>query len=225
MNRLVLAGAGGFGREVYSWAHSTTSPAGPWEEIVFIDDKPDALEAIGFPARCIGTIAEYRPSDGDRVAITVGAPSAKVHLEAVLAPRGIPFQTLIHPSAIVGHTSEVGEGSIVCPGCVITANVRIGPHVTLNVYATVGHDAVVADYCTIGGHADVTGGAILDRGVFLGSHAVVAPGVHVRPFAVIGAGTVAFRDVDERATVLGVPGLNLGIFPGTARGGGHDAGQ
>ena len=212
MNRLVLAGAGGFGREVFSWVHATAGPNGPWREVVFIDDNPDALAATRFPAVCIGSIAEYRPADGDRVAMTVGQPHPKMGIRDSLASRGVRFETLVHPSAIIGATSEVGEGCIVCPGCVVTANARIGRYVTLNVYATVGHDAVVADYSTVGGHADVTGGATLDEGVFMGSHAVIAPRVRVGAFAVIGAGTVALRDVGEGATVLGVPGSNLGVF-------------
>jgi sugar O-acyltransferase (sialic acid O-acetyltransferase NeuD family) len=212
MNRLVLAGAGGFGREVFSWAHATAGPGGQWREVVFIDDNPEALAATRFPAVRIASIGEYRPANGDRVAISVGQPDTKMRFRELLAARGVSFQTLLHPSAVIGATSEVGEGCMVCPGCIVTANARIGRFVTLNVYATVGHDAVVADYSTIGGHADVTGGATLEVGVFMGSHAVVAPRVRVGAFAVIGAGSVALRNVAERTTVLGVPGNHLGVF-------------
>lgn len=211
MKRLVLAGAGGFGREVFSWA-ATNGPRGLWREVVFIDDNAQALAETAFPARIDGPIADYRPAEDDVAAITVGDPATKKRLHQVLASRGTRFATLIHPSAVVGATSEIGEGCIVCPGCVVTANAQVGRHVTLNVYATVGHDAVVADYSTIGGHADVTGGACLGEGVFLGSHAVVAPRVRVGAFAVIGAGSVALRNVGDRTTVLGVPGNNLGVF-------------
>ena len=213
MSRLVLAGAGGFGREVYSWAHATAGPDGPWHDVVFIDDDREALAATRFPAVRIASVAEYRPADGDRVAISVGQPHAKIRLRESLAATGVSFQTLIHPSAVIGATSEVAEGCIVCPGCIVTANARLGRFVTLNVYATVGHDVVVSDYSTVGGHADVTGGACLGEGVFVGSHAVVAPRVHVGAFAVIGAGSVALRNVGDRTTVLGVPGSNLGVFP------------
>ena len=44
MSRLVLAGAGGFGREVFSWAHATAGPDGPWRGVVFIDDNPTYVE-------------------------------------------------------------------------------------------------------------------------------------------------------------------------------------
>lgn len=217
MNRLVLAGAGGFGREVFSWAQTTKGPSGPWCDVVFIDDDPEALAATRFPAVRVGSIADYRPVEGDCVTITVGSPATKARMRETLGAQGVRFQTLVHPSAIVGGTSELGAGCIVCPGCVVTANVRIGRHVTLNVCATVGHDSVVGDYSTLGGHSDVTGGATLEEGVFLGSHAVVAPRVRVRAFAVVGAGTVAFRDVARGATVLGVPGLRIDASSGPGR--------
>jgi acetyltransferase-like isoleucine patch superfamily enzyme len=55
----------------------------------------------------------------------------------------------------------------------------------------------------------VTGHAVLERGVFLGSHASITPGVRVGAFAVVGAGSVAFRNVRSGQTLLGVPGKSL----------------
>jgi sugar O-acyltransferase (sialic acid O-acetyltransferase NeuD family) len=217
MTRLVLAGAGGFGREIFSWAHAASEPTGPWRDVVFIDDNPDALAGVTFPAVRISSVVDYQPTDDDCVVVTVGVPQVKKRICDLLADRGSRFHTLRHPSAIIGATSEIGEGSIVCPGVVVTANARIGRFVCLNVYATVGHDAVVSEYSTLSGHADVTGGAILEAGVFLGSHAVVAPGVRVGAYALIGAGSVAIRDVEAGATVLGVPGRSMGVFPGPGR--------
>ncbi|HEX5070028.1 MAG TPA: NeuD/PglB/VioB family sugar acetyltransferase [Vicinamibacterales bacterium] len=217
MSRLVLAGAGGFGREVFSWAHDVPGAAGPWRDIVFIDDNPDALAGVKFPAARISSIDDYVPADGDRVAITVGVPAAKRLISDRLTSHGASFETLRHPSAIIGASSEIGDGSIVCPGVVVTANARIGRFVALNVYATVGHDATVGDYSTLGGHSDVTGGATLEEGVFLGSHAVIAPGVRVGASALIGAGTAAIRNVERGATLLGVPGRNMGNFSGPGR--------
>ena len=52
---------------------------------------------------------------------------------------------------------------------------------------------------------DVTGHAILEKGVFLGSHASITPGVRVGEFAVVGAGSVAFRNDRAGQTLLGVP--------------------
>ncbi len=210
--RLVLAGAGGFGREVFSWADAAAPAGEPWSEVVFIDDNPLALAGSRTNARHLTRISAYEPRPGDVVAVTLGEPAVKKRVCELLAARSVRFHTLIHPTALVGAGSEIGEGSVLCPGCVVTADARIGRHVTLNVHATVGHDAIVADYATIGGHADVTGGARLDEGVFLGSHAVVAPRVRVRAFAVVGAGTVAFRDVAERTTVVGVPAVGVGVF-------------
>ena len=220
MIRLVLAGAGGLGREVFSWAHLAADANGPWRDIVFIDDNPDALKSVRFPAVQIGSIRDYVPGRDDRVAITVGMPRVKSHIHDLLAERGARFQTLKHPSAIVGSTSDIGEGSILCPGAIVTANARLGRFVTLTVYATVGHDAVVSEFSTLSGHSDVTGGATLEAGVFLGTHAVVTPGVRVGTFAVIGAGAVVIRDVEPGTTIAGVPGRN--INPGSLGSGDRD---
>lgn len=87
----------------------------------------------------------------------------------------------------------------------LTVDIAIGDFVTINAYSSCGHDAVLEDGCTLSGHCDVTGHAHLEQGVFLGSHAAVMPGVHVGEFATVAAGSVAFRNVKARQTVIGVP--------------------
>ena len=46
---------------------------------------------------------------------------------------------------------------------------------------------------------------IIEDGVWIGSHAVILPGVTVGAGAVIGAGSVVTRDVAPYAVVYGVP--------------------
>ncbi len=218
MKRLVLAGAGGFGREVFGWAGEAAPNGGSWSDVVFVDDNPSALRASRSPGRLVGTLSDFRPLPDDRIALAFGDPESKKKAAEQLAQRGAVFETLRHPSALVGFGCVIGNGCILCPGAIVTADATLGDFVTLNVYATVGHDARIGDYSTLSGHADVTGWAILSEGVFMGTHAAVAPRVRVGPWAVVGAGTAALRDVEAGATVLGVPGSKLGVFRGGGRG-------
>lgn len=49
------------------------------------------------------------------------------------------------------------------------------------------------------------GGVILEDNVFIGTGAIVLPGVRICKEAVVGAGAVVIRDVATGATVAGVP--------------------
>ncbi|MHC4504810.1 MAG: transferase, partial [Planctomycetota bacterium] len=59
-------------------------------------------------------------------------------------------------------------------------------------------------------HVDINGGAVLEEGVFVGSHGVVLPGAHVGAWARVGAGSVVLRNVPPDTTVFGVPSKPIG---------------
>jgi len=220
--RLLIIGAGGFGREVLGWALDMPAAQRGWEVSGFLDDNPAALASRPAPIAVIGAPLDYPVSANDRLVCAIGDPRTKLSLCRALKARGGQFITLIHPTAVVGPACEIGEGCILCPGAVITTNVTLGRFVAVNVCATVGHDAVVGEGCTLSGHADVTGFARLGEGVFLGSHASVLPGATVGNYAVVGAGSVVLRKVKAGVSVMGVPARQIAGFGGLPQAGEPD---
>jgi sugar O-acyltransferase (sialic acid O-acetyltransferase NeuD family) len=207
--RLILLGAGDFAREVI-WLISEMAVTPEWKFAGLLDDNCEratsTLRLNGFEHCVLGNITDYVPQSQDRFICTIGQPRAKLAVAERIAGRGGQFVNLIHPAAAVGPGCQLGRGIILCRNVVVTTNVSLGDHAHLNLAATCGHDAVIGEGCTLSGHCDVTGHAVLERGVFLGSHAAVMPGVRVGAFAKIAAGSVAFRNVRPGDTFIGVPG-------------------
>lgn len=203
--RLLIVGAGGFGREVLAWAGDIARAQGDWEIGGFLDANPDALEGLDTGLRVLGDPVHYQPVEGDLFTCAIGDPRAKLLLSRGLEARGGRFISLIHPTAIVGPRCRIGAGAVLCPYSVVTTDATLGKFVTLNVHASVGHDSILGDGVTLNGHADVTGRAVLGEGVSLGSHAVVAPQVRVSAYVKVGAGSVVFHKPRAGASLLGVP--------------------
>ncbi|HJQ68486.1 MAG TPA: acetyltransferase [Blastocatellia bacterium] len=212
MKRLLIIGAGGFGREVMGWASHANRDRRDWEVGGFLDSNPKALDGYGREVGIVGDPLTYTPSDTDLFVCAIGDPATKLRVCKELKERGASFLTLIHPTAVVGLDCVIGEGCVLCPGAVVTTNVTLGSFVCLNVYSTVGHDAVIGDGCTLSAHTDVTGFARLGEGVFLGSHASILPNATVGDYAVVGAGSVVLRKVRPRSTVVGVPAKQISGF-------------
>lgn len=202
MKRALIVGGGGFGREVLAWLEDVRRTTGGFEVSGFLDNA-GVTSIEGLPV--VADPAVFEPGLNDLLVCAIGDPRGKLNVAESLSARGGQWLTLVHPAAKVGPGCEVGEGSVLCPGVVLTTRVVLGRFVMMNLYSTVGHDARLGDGCTVSSHCDVTGGATLGRGVFMGGHAVVVPGVHVEDFARIGAGSVATRRVPRGSTVFGVP--------------------
>lgn len=202
--RMFIAGAGGFGRELITWAADYCEEQGEGDVVGFLDDNPHALGDFPCDWQVVGNLDDFQFEPDDRVIVAVCEPTLKQRIVERLQGR-VKFATVIHPSADVGPHCKIGVGCVVCPHVVLTTNVTLGNHVHLNLAVTVGHDAQIGSFATLNSHVDVTGGAIVEEGVFMGSHASVLPKARVGAFARIGAGSVVLRNVRPHETVLGVP--------------------
>lgn len=212
MKKLIIVGAGGFGRETFNWAKDAEGAGSEWRIGGFLDSNPRALDNYQNYALILGNPVGYQPNPEDLFICAIGNTKQKLEICGHLKKIGAQFATFIHPTAIIGRNTTIGKGSIICPKVVLTTDVTIGSHVILNVYASVGHDAVIGDGCTINGHCDINGFARLGQGVFLGSHASVLPHATVGDFATVGAGSVALRHIKPGATVFGVPAIKIKGF-------------
>lgn len=204
MTRLVIAAAGGFGRELAAYARDAgLHVAG------FLDDDPNAaaaLDGLDREAGVLGPIGSYEPErDGELVAIGIGHVGTRLKVAEMLVARGARLATVVHPTAWVAPTATLGEGVAVAPFVCIGPGVRIGDLALLNTYASLGHDATLGRCCVLASYAVATGHSALEEQVFLATHAVVTPGTRVGAGARISAGAVVFHDVPAGALAAGNP--------------------
>lgn len=209
MEQLIIVGAGGLAREVYSWATQCSEYQKSWEIKGFLDDNAEALSEYDYPVPIIGRIADYQPREGDRFVMGIGTVAAKKDACTVLLDRGARFITLVHPNAVLGTHVELGQGSVVCPHVTLTTDIKVGQFVLINCNSSMGHDVTVGDWTTISGHCDVTGFCKLGEGVLLGSHASIVPGRTIGDGAIVGAGSVVLQHVKPGTTVFGVPAKKI----------------
>ncbi|CAA7625707.1 NeuD/PglB/VioB family sugar acetyltransferase [Magnetospirillum sp. SS-4] len=203
---LVIAAAGGLGREVAGYAGDAIA-AGRLKAGLrgFLDDSDADPAAFGVALPVLGAIDSYRPLETDRVVVAVGAPADRAAIVGRLMARGARFASIIHPLAWVARPSEIGEGCVIAPFATIGMNARLGPHCLINTHAGIGHDAELEACCVVSPHAVVNGGAALGHGVLIGSAAVVTPRRRVGGGAQVSAGSVVQSDVPGGVTVWGNP--------------------
>ena len=74
-----------------------------------------------------------------------------------LESRGLSPATLVHPSAWVGAPVDLGPGSVVCAGSILTTNISFGQGAQINLACTIGHDVVAGDFVTLSPAVSLSG--------------------------------------------------------------------
>jgi sugar O-acyltransferase (sialic acid O-acetyltransferase NeuD family) len=130
------------------------------------------------------------------------------------ADAGFDFATIIHPRVERSEWIEIGVGTVICAGNILTTNIVLGRHVQINLDCTVGHDVIMGDYTTLAPGVHVSGWVHFGQRVYVGTGAVIINGTQESPLligddAIIGAGACVTKSVPPGLTVVGVPARPL----------------
>lgn len=216
MDRIVIVGAGGHGRECIDIARRAHR-----HDVLLevVDDDPGAAARLApLGVEYLGTTAAFgQLVDGIRrgVVVAMGLPSVRrsvVQRVREVAAATCTEAALVDPAAVVSEHFSAGPGLVVFPHAFVSTNVEFGQHCHLNVGAAVSHDCVLGEFVTLSPGVMLNGAVTVGNDVFFGTRAVVLPGLTIGDGAVIGAGAVVTTDVLPGQTLVGVPAR-----PATAR--------
>jgi sugar O-acyltransferase (sialic acid O-acetyltransferase NeuD family) len=202
--RLLIIGAGGFGREIEDWLEIYPSEKRDWTIGGYIDDNPDALTGFKSKYIVLGGIKDFHFTDNDYGILAIADPDIKEKIYCFLKSR-IKFLTFIHPSVIIGSNVEIGEGTILYPNTIISTNCRIGRLVSMGCGNHIGHDTNVGDYSSFMASIDIGGGTVIGSKVYIGTKATVVPKRKIVDSVKISSGSVVINNIHSVATYFGNP--------------------
>ena len=211
VKKIVLIGAGGFGKEVAVIIEGINRREKKYELLGFLDDGErygPGTVINGYP--WLGR-TDWILAHKDEVVCncTISDAKTKAAIQRGLAAQGVRFETIIAPTAGVANYSEVGDGCVLYWNVGVSVNCKIGDGVLLNDGVTVGHDAVIGDYTSVMPGTGISGGCRIGEQVNIGGHAFIVPGKRVGDNARVAAGSVVFSNVRAGTTVLGNPAKRM----------------
>lgn len=192
MRELAIIGAGGFAREVKASIKNNRDIK------FFVDDKYQnpSLGVLG--------LSQFDP-EKYRVIVAIGDPTDRADMVKKL-PLNTKYFTFIDPNAnILGEDVEIGEGSIICAGCVVTTNIKLGKHTHLNLLSTVGHDTQIGDFFTTAPGAKISGNCSIGDRVYFGTNASVKQKITICDDVTIGLNSGVVKDIDQKGIYVGLP--------------------
>ncbi len=204
MKKIVIAGAGGFGRELLQWIKDINAVKPTWEIVGFIDDNLQALDGIEIDYKVVGTIKDWCPKKDEEFALAFGSPELKRKIVSIIKEKGGNFATIIHPTALLSEFAHYGEGLIMFPYSKLSCNTTVGDFVTI-LSTQIGHDNEIGDYTVISGGCNIVRNVKIGKDVFLAAGVCIAQDVIIGDGAYLGLGSVILKDVAPGAKMFGNP--------------------
>jgi len=207
VEKVVIIGAGSFGREVIEIFKCQNKEKKSWDILGFLDDnkKLHEKEFNGFSV--LGGLEWLKSNDSENLycVIAIGTPKIQRIVFEKVKKYGARFTKAIHPSVIMSDSIELGQGVILCAGCILTINIKIGNFSIINMNSTIGHDVVVGDFCVINPAVKINGEDVIGDNTVIGTGATLIDEISVGENVTIGAGAVVIKPVPDNVVVFGVP--------------------
>lgn len=202
MRKLVIIGASGFGSEV-AWIVERINGSAPSLEVLgFCDDAEDKRMGSFGTYPLLGRVEEAAGSGAELFFCAIGNNRARQAVTERARASGLAPVTVVDPTAVIAPGAVIGAGSYVGIGSVVSVGTRIGEGVLVNHQVCVGHDVTVCDFAQLCPGVCVSGGCVIGEGALLGTNAGTIPLKKIGAWATVGAGTMAFRDVADGASVV-----------------------
>jgi acetyltransferase EpsM len=200
--RLLVYGASGHGKVVADAALVSDS----YDVQGFLDDDEEkwGRKVLGLPvlggSECLRTLGA-----GALIALGIGSNERRKRIVEELATRRVSWATIVHRSAVIASSAQIGEGTFVGPLALVHTDAHVGRGCIVNSAAIVEHDNVLGDWVHVGPGAGLAGNVQVGAGTHIGMGARVLPGIHVGEWAIVGAGAVVTRELASGVVAAGVP--------------------
>lgn len=165
--KLLLVGAGGFGRMVAEQAMRQYDCA-------FVDDG----QAIGtsiYGVPVVGGIADLPELRKDYSLLVVGIGNNKFRAQIYGKAKelGYSFPNIAAPSAYISPFAKLGCGCVILQNVCIQSGASVGSGVLLNAGTEVHCDAAIGDYALVYANSVIRTGAVVGKQARIGSNCTI----------------------------------------------------
>lgn len=210
MKNLIIIGARGWGREVYSAATKMEGYKHDFCIKGFLDSKLDAFDGLkGNYPPIIGAPEDYEIQPEDVFFVALGEPKWRKHYAEIIEAKGGKFMSIISHNAFVNDTATIGEGSFIARWSCVSDNVVIGRHAIVHVFSDIGHDACIGDYSTIEAYSFMGGYSRVGKESVMHVRSTLIRKKSIGDSVDVGASSVVIRNVPNNTHVFGNPAKKI----------------
>lgn len=188
-----IIGNGGFGREVF---YSMTKKQ-QLNTVFFVDDEYYSKDDFN--------TLPLSKFNKNKYKVIIAIADSKIRESIVeKLPKNTKYFTFVHPSVQINSNDvQIGEGSIICNGSILTTNIKLGKHSQLDRCSNIGHDCVIGDYFRMSPGSIISGNCNIGNHVYFGTNSSVREKISICDNVTIGLNTGVVKDIKEEGTYVG----------------------
>ena len=214
LKKILIYGAGGFGKEVASIINKINENKPTWELLGFIDDGVKQGTQISHFGEVLGNylfLGEVKESVS--VAFAIGVPKTLQFVVKRIQNPLIGFPNIIHPEAYFADPKSliIGKGNVIVKGCSFSVDVTIGNFNQFNSISALAHDARVGDYNVFMPLTRISGEVTIGNSNFFGIGSVVLQRIKIGNNTRIGAGSYLMKSTKDSYLYFGNPAKKINL--------------
>ncbi len=199
---VVLWGAGGHTRSLIPVVQANALTVKAVYDDSFHPEKPEMIANVPL----LGTIADC--SGKELVVLSFGDAEKRAGYFQKYHAR-LLLDNIIHPSAIIEDSVQMGNANQIFAGTVLNAQANIGDNNIINTGAIIEHESKIGSHNHISVGSIIAGRVKLGDYCFIGAGAVVIDKLYICSHVTIGANAVVVRDITEAGVYVGNPAKRI----------------
>lgn len=199
--KAVILGAGNFAEETLDIIKESSN----LDIVAFVEGvnrEACSGHICGIPIIWIDDLANV---DSSMVLISgIGSPKRKNVIEHPSLKK-FSYTNVVHPSARISTTTQLGSDILVNVGCIISSSCTINDHVLINRAVVIGNNVTISKYVTLSPGVNIGGNTIIGESTFIGMGAIILDHITIGSNSIVGAGAVVTKNIPDNVLVMGIP--------------------
>lgn len=174
------------------------------------DQSKQGLTIMDYPV--LGRFSDLNDEEisGNSYIVAIGDNFIRLKIMMKINSAGGCTPTLIHPTATISPTAEIGEGVYIQANTSIWTKVKIGDFCIISPNVVVAHHSTIGKACLVSTLTGIGASINIEDKVFIGMGCTIVTGMYtVGENSIIGAGAVVLKDVDKNSVYVGVPAKKI----------------
>lgn len=204
MKNLIIIGCGSHAAELVDYIEfiNKSSDKEAYHILGLIDMSQEFYKHYGYKYNYLGDLENHTIDPNAFYVIGIGNLTIRTKVLTEFKLKKAKFTGLIHPTALISNSAEIGEGTVVSHNTSIGPKAKIGKFNIINSRCTIGHDSEIGENNFLSPQVVLGGAVKIGDNNLLGTNSCVIPDIEIGNNNKIMAGMVITNKVGNDETVF-----------------------